>query len=76
MLDSNTVFYVSNINHGHFSLTAQPQTWLSFFSQEQLSGGQVQFVQDGSLSIPGYSSAVKAFGLQSASHRREFSLRR
>ena len=66
-LDNTTLFYLSNINYGHFSLTAQPQTWLSFFSQAQLSSGQVQFVQDGSLSIPSYSSAVKAFGLQSAS---------
>ena len=66
-LNVTAVFYVSDITHGHFSLTAQPQTWLSFFSQEQLSSGQVQFVQDGSLSVPGYSSAVQAFGLQSAS---------
>ncbi len=66
-LNVTAMFYVSDITHGHFSLTAQPQTWLSFFSQEQLSSGQVQFVQDGSLSVPGYSSAVQAFGLQSAS---------
>ncbi len=65
--DNATQFYISDINHGHFSLTIQPQTWISFFNQEQLSNGQVQFIQDGSLSIPGYSVSAKAFGLQSAS---------
>ncbi len=68
-LDNATQYYIyiSEISHGHFSLITQPQTWISFFDQEQLSSGQVQFIQDGSLSIPGYSAAVKAFGLQSAS---------
>ena len=67
LLGNNTVYYISDTTHGHFSLISQPQTWISFFNQGQLSGGQVQFVQDGSLSTPGYSSAVRAFGLQSAS---------
>ncbi len=67
LLGNSTVYYISDTTHGHFSLIAQPQTWISFFNQDQLSGGQVQFVQDGSLSTPGYSSAVRAFGLQSAS---------
>ena len=66
-LDNNTTFYISEISHGHFSVLNQPQVWISSFTQGQLSSGQVQFVQDGSLSIPGYNSAVKAFGLQSAS---------
>ena len=66
-LSNNTMFYMSDIEYGHFSLVAEPQNWLSFFSQEQLSSEQVQFVQDGSLSIPGYRSAAQAFGLQSAS---------
>jgi hypothetical protein len=60
------MFYVSNIQYGHFSLISQPQTWIGAFSQQQLLEGQVQFVQDGSLSIPGYQSQVKASILLSA----------
>ncbi|MBS0351765.1 MAG: hypothetical protein JSR33_11395, partial [Proteobacteria bacterium] len=65
--DNSTIFYISDTSHGHFSLIPQPQTWISFFDQGQLNDGQVQFVHDGSLSVPGYRSAVLAFGLQSAS---------
>ena len=67
LLDNSTMFYMSDIEYGHFSLVAEPKNWLSFFSQGQLDSGQIQFVQDGSSSIPGYRSAVQAFGLQSAS---------
>ena len=67
LLNNSTMFYMSNIEYGHFSLVAEPKSWLSFFSQGQLDSGQIQFVQDGSSSIPGYRSAVQAFGLQSAS---------
>ncbi|MBS0351661.1 MAG: hypothetical protein JSR33_10855, partial [Proteobacteria bacterium] len=67
--DNGTVFYVSEVNHGHFSLISEPQTWIAYFDQGQLNSGQVQFVHDGSLSIPSYDSAVQAFGLQSATLR-------
>ncbi len=66
-LSNSTMFYVSNIEYGHFSLTSQHQTWITAFSQQQLLDSQVQFVQDGSASTPGYQTAVQAFGLQSAS---------
>ena len=66
-LDNMTIFYVSNIEYGHFSLINQPQTWISSFNQQQLLEGQVQFVQDGSLSIPGYQTEVEASNLFSAS---------
>ena len=66
-LGNQTMFYVSNIEYGHFSLINQPQTWIGSFSQQQLLEGQVQFVQDGSLSIPGYQSQVEASTLLSAS---------
>ncbi|MBS0351246.1 MAG: FG-GAP repeat protein [Proteobacteria bacterium] len=66
-LDNQTMFYISNIEYGHFSLTTQPRTWITSFSQQQLLENQVQFVQDGSIATPGYQAAVLAFGLQSAS---------
>ncbi len=64
---NDTMFYVSHIEYGHFSLISEPQIWISSFSQQQLWEGQVQFVQDGSASTPGYKTAVQAFGLESAS---------
>ncbi len=67
VLGNTTMFYVSNMEYGHFSLIHQPQTWITAFSQQQLLESQVQFVQDGSASTPGYQAAVQAFGLQSAS---------
>ena len=66
-LGNNTMFYMSNIEYGHFSLLSKPQTWIGSFSQQQLLEGQVQFVQDGSLSIPSYQSQVEAFNFLSAS---------
>ena len=66
-LDNTTMFYVSDIQYGHFSLTSQPQTWISSFSQQQLLESQVQFVQDGSSSTPGYLTEVEASNLFSAS---------
>ena len=64
---NNTMFYVSNIEYGHFSLISRPQTWITSFSQQQLLESQVQFVQDGSSSAPGYQSQVEASNLLSAS---------
>ncbi len=66
-LNNTTMFFVSNIEYGHFSLNNQPQTWITAFSQQQLLESQVQFVQDGSASTPVYQTAVQAFDLQSAS---------
>ncbi len=66
VLDNATMFYVSDIQYGHFSLTSQPQTWISSFSQQQLLESQVQFVQDGSPSIPGYLTEAEASNLFSA----------
>ncbi len=66
-LSNSTLFYVSNIEYGHFSLVTQPQTWITSFSQQQLLENQVQFVQDGNTVTPGYQAAAQAFGLQSAS---------
>ena len=68
-LGNNTIFYVNSVTHGHFSLIAQPQLWVSFFNQGQLSNSEVQFTHDGSFSLPSYDSAVQAFGLQSASQQ-------
>ena len=65
-LNNLTMFYVSNLEYGHFSLTSQPQTWMSAFSQQQLLEGQVQFVQDGSSWVPGYQIEVETSNLFSA----------
>ena len=62
-LNNLTMFYVSNLEYGHFSLTSQPQTWMSSFSQQQLLEGQVQFVQDGSSLVPGYQIEVETSNL-------------
>ena len=59
-LGNNTMFYMSNIEYGHFSFIHQPQTWITSFSQQQLWDSQVQFVQDGSPVAPGYQTAVQA----------------
>ncbi|MBS0351314.1 MAG: hypothetical protein JSR33_09045, partial [Proteobacteria bacterium] len=64
---NSTMFYVSNVEYGHFSLISEPKTWIGSFSQQQLLAGQVQFVQDVSLSIPSYQSQVKVSDLLSAS---------
>ncbi len=66
-LGNETMFFVSHIEYGHFSLINEPQTWITSFNQQQLLTSQVQFVQDGSASTPSYKAAVQAFGLQSAS---------
>ncbi|MBS0350630.1 MAG: FG-GAP repeat protein [Proteobacteria bacterium] len=67
-LDNQTMFYISNIQYGHFSLTNQPQIWITSFNQQQLLEKQVQFEQDGSAATPGYQTSVQVvFGLQSAS---------
>ena len=67
VVDNSTMFYVSDIEYGHFSLTYQPQTWITSFNQQQLLEGQVQFVQDGSAATPGYRTEAEVSGLQSAS---------
>ena len=68
MLGNQTLFYVNpTTSYGHFSLVSQPQVWINTFTQGQLNSSQVQFVHDGSLNVPSYSSMVQAFGLFSAS---------
>ena len=65
-LPTNAVFYISNVQHGAFSLSNNPGIQVSFFTQDQLQQGLVQFTQDDSPQLPSYSIAVSNNGLQSA----------
>ena len=63
-LPANTVFYVTNINHGYFNVNGSSS---SFFTEQQLQEGVVQFVDDGSDIAPSYQIAVQSSGLQTNS---------
>ena len=65
-LPSNAIFYISNVQHGVFSLSNNLGVQVSFFTQSQLQQGLVQFTQDGSSQLPSYSVTVADSGLQSA----------
>ncbi len=60
-LPANTVFYVTNVNHGYFNVNGSSS---SFFTEQQLQEGVVQFVDDGSNVAPSYQIAVQSSGLQ------------
>ena len=63
-LSSSTVFYVTNVNHGYFNVNGSSS---SFFTEQQLQEGVVQFVDDGSNVAPSYQIAVQSSGLQTNS---------
>lgn len=65
-LSQDAFFYISEVSHGHFSLSGFPGTVIAFFSQDQLQNGQVMFTQDNSIVPPGYRLSVRALGLESA----------
>lgn len=52
------VFTVSAVAGGQFELVADPGTFISSFTQAQVTGGAVRFVQDGSPTAPSYSVMV------------------
>ena len=63
----SAVFYITNVQHGAFSLTSNPGLYISFFTQAELRLGAVLFTHDGSTNLPSYTVAVSANGVQSAS---------
>ena len=64
ILPASTVFYVTNINHGYFNVNDSSS---SFFTEQQLQEGVVQFVDDGSDIAPSYQITVQLSGLQTIS---------
>ncbi len=63
--DSQLALTASNIRYGHFSLLEASSQSVSYFTQQQISSGVIQFVHDGSLSAPSYAlTATDNFGLQ------------
>ena len=48
------VYQVSNLTYGYFALTAAPGAPITLFNQTQINQNQVQFVQDGSPSLPSF----------------------
>ncbi len=63
-LPASTVFYVTNVNHGYFNVNGSSS---SFFTEQQLQEGVVQFVDDDSNVAPSYQIAVQSSGLQTNS---------
>ena len=63
-LPSDTVFYVTNVNHGYFDVNGSSS---SYFTQQQLQAGVVKFVDDGANVAPSYQIAVQSSNLQTNS---------
>ena len=63
-LPSDTVFYVTNVNHGYFDVNGSSS---SYFTQQQLQAGVVKFVDDGTNVAPSYQIAVQSSNLQTNS---------
>jgi hypothetical protein len=66
-LSPQAKFFVSEVQHGYFSIASLPGFIANAFTQSQLHNGSVQFTQDNSLSPPSYRLTVLALGLESAS---------
>jgi hypothetical protein len=46
------LFNISNIQHGCFELTTQPNQTITIFTQQQINQKQIQFIHDGSCETP------------------------
>lgn len=57
------VFIVSSLQHGKFVLLTNPGNAIASFSQNQVAGGQVLFVHDGSAFAPSYNVSVSVGGM-------------
>ncbi len=55
---SSLTFNVSNVIGGQFELVGVPGVAITHFTQAQIQSGAVQFVQDGTATVPSYSIAV------------------
>ena len=56
--DPGLMFTVSSVSGGHFALAATPATPITGFTQAQVSGGLVVFVDDGDETAPSFDVAV------------------
>jgi len=54
----NLIFTISNVQHGQFESIFYPGVPITLFTQAQIQGNDVQFVQDGSINAPSYSVQV------------------
>lgn len=55
---STLVFYVTNVQYGHFEALTNKGLAITNFSQAQIQAGQIQFISDGSSNTPSYGVAV------------------
>ena len=55
---------MTNVNHGYFDVNGSSS---SYFTQQQLQAGVVQFIDDGSNVAPSYQIAVQSSNLQTNS---------
>ncbi len=56
--NATLLFSVTNLSGGQFELVSNPGVAVSSFTQAQVTGGQVQFVHDGSGLAPAYEVSV------------------
>ena len=57
--ESNSLqFTVSNVQHGQFALLSNPGSAVTNFYQKNISSGVVEFIHDGSVQAPSFSTAV------------------
>ena len=57
------VFIPSNITHGQFELISNPGKAIANFTQQQITGGEIQFVPDGSTKAPSYNITIRTTGI-------------
>ncbi len=63
-LPDDTIYYVTNVNHGYFDVNGSSS---SFFTQQDLQDGVVQFIDDGTNIAPSYQITVQSANLQTNS---------
>ena len=54
----NLTFFASNVKYGQFTQVINPSLAILSFTQAQINGGGIQFVQDGSRNVPAYTVFV------------------
>ena len=55
---ADILFITSNVQHGHFEMLSNLGSVINSFYQKNISVGNVQFIHDGSIQAPSYSTAV------------------
>ena len=56
--NTNSQYTVSNVEGGHFAFAAEPELSVSHFTQQEVKGGLVVFVDDGDDVAPSYDISV------------------